>query len=930
MRSLPFTEILSARKFNGLHSKTWICVGQGFAREDIKEYLLSRGQGFTREVVTTLQGLCVQILSPEIPDLKTRSLNPLARQEVLRMLLAEPKINAKLPELKRLRRQNGFYKKLDRSIQGGRMSFAHAEEQAVYRERLNRRGNADSEGDERRGNSGDFGISRPVRDEIEALAFAYETWLSASSLFDPPLLLRRASEHLEQLYELPFRAPEEILYFTAVGAESLEDNFWSSLKRFTTITRIGPLEDVASDGASELAVEMKWEKWHTLDDAADALAEKLSLLQLQGEAVKDHAILLADIPQVRRTLKRALKSYGLVLADPRDPTRLRWEESVKWATQSLELVARNFERSKVVSFLRTDYSVKGDPQEVPGLIREINERGIRQGLEDYRGGKLALVHLKLSELAGQFSGRKSCLELAQAHLHYLSREISQQTAENAKNLHWLLSFFEQIWKQFNQDVALIGNGDLKAPLLFWLERLTARLDEASPPVERSKNHEGVQIFRLGQAPLQETRHLWFFGLSARWLGGDGSGDYWYSEREREILSGEFSIRSSIQVRKERIAQLKSWLNHSQEIMLLDAEYDWDGRERETLLPVLKELGLSGETVIPVSCGAHLNWNRSHQALRPLPPLQFQLPSLQSLGRKDIRATELDRYSRCEFQGLAGGRWKLWDAREPDSELWPDIRGNVLHAAIKVLIEARDSDGNFAITPAEALETAWSEKRPAGLLRGDRLERYTRARLLTTLQTFCEKERDYVKRAQTQVHSLEGPQLRLEFDHFNIIGIPDRIDLHPEGIFVLDYKTSSALPSGADMLDLGYRMQLPFYALAAQKQLGRPAVGVQFVELTRKGGRGHGIFFKHLNGKNPGQLTNTRSKLNVTEADASEVWAQCEKQLVSQAERYAAGYFSVKPKKATECRSCFFRDLCGERRLSGAEGDADAAGEGAGS
>jgi hypothetical protein len=500
---MPFTELLSTRSFNGLRSNTWICVGPGFAREDIKEYLLSRGQGFTRDVVTNLQALCLLVIGET--ELQTKTLNPLARQEVLRMLLNESKINARLPELKRLRRQNGFYKKLDRSIQAGRMSFAHPQEQEVYRERLDKRG-----------------VQRPIRQEVETLALAYEAWMMASGLYDPPLLLRKAIETLERTFELSFRAPQEILYFTSALPESLEDQFWESLKRHIQITRIGPVEENPEPTAP---APILWERWHTLDDAADALAEKLSRLQAQGQPVREHSILLADIPQVRRTLKRALKSYGLVLADPRDPTRLRWEEAVKWAMQPLELVARNFERSKVISFLKTDHTLRAS-HELPGLIREINERGIRQGLGDYQGGKLGLLHRKLSALHEIFSGRKTCVELGRAHVACLAQQMTQQTEESARNLHWLLAFFEQLWKQFHDDMALIGNGDLRAPLLFWLERLSARLDEASPPAERAKNHEGVQIFRLGQAPLAPTKCLWFFGLSARWINGEGSGDYW--------------------------------------------------------------------------------------------------------------------------------------------------------------------------------------------------------------------------------------------------------------------------------------------------------------------------------------------------------------------------------------------------------------------
>ena len=119
-----------------------------------------------------------------------------------------------------------------------------------------------------------------------------------------------------------------------------------------------------------------------------------------------------------------------------------------------------------------------------------------------------------------------------------------------------------------------------------------------------------------------------------------------------------------------------------------------------------------------------------------------------------------------------------------------------------------------------------------------------------------------------------------------------------------------------MVHDGYRLQLPFYALAASQHFGKPSVGVQFVELATKGGRGHGVFFKKYNGKEPGKLTNSRSKLNVLEMEPPEAWSLCESQLLHQAKRYFDGSFVVKPKKPKECSACPYRDLCGQRRIGG--------------
>jgi len=164
-------------------------------------------------------------------------------------------------------------------------------------------------------------------------------------------------------------------------------------------------------------------------------------------------------------------------------------------------------------------------------------------------------------------------------------------------------------------------------------------------------------------------------------------------------------------------------------------------------------------------------------------------------------------------------------------------------------------------------------------------------------------------------SLDDQKLALDYPEFRLIGTPDRIDVTEDGLFIIDYKTSSALPNGTDMLELGYRLQLPFYALAASQQLGKPVAGVQFVELTTKGGRGSGMFFKKHNGKETGKFTQVRSNSkSLLSIEPDEAWSRMEEQIVLQAKAMMEGQFSARPKKQEkECNSCQLSDLCGLRR-----------------
>jgi hypothetical protein len=173
--------------------------------------------------------------------------------------------------------------------------------------------------------------------------------------------------------------------------------------------------------------------------------------------------------------------------------------------------------------------------------------------------------------------------------------------------------------------------------------------------------------------------------------------------------------------------------------------------------------------------------------------------------------------------------------------------------------------------------------------------------------------------------MEGPPLRIDYSDFSIIGIPDRVDEHPEGLFVIDFKTSSSLPKGSEMVEQGYRLQLPFYALAVQKTFGKDAVGVQFVELNRAAGRSRGIFFSQYNGDEPGKITDfSKRNSSLLSMSPQDAWVRIEEHLTKHAQDYLNGIFEAKPKKPDECQTCRMNDLCGRRRRGDSQGESDGA------
>jgi hypothetical protein len=122
-----------------------------------------------------------------------------------------------------------------------------------------------------------------------------------------------------------------------------------------------------------------------------------------------------------------------------------------------------------------------------------------------------------------------------------------------------------------------------------------------------------------------------------------------------------------------------------------------------------------------------------------------------------------------------------------------------------------------------------------------------------------------------------------------------------------------------MLENGYRLQLPFYAIAAQKKFSKPTLGFQFIQFDKKGTRSAGIFFKSHNGKEPGKLTaTTGNSKSLLTLNRDEVWARFEEQIQQQGAQYTKGIFEADPRikpREKECKSCRVSDLCGFRRLS---------------
>ena len=209
--------------------------------------------------------------------------------------------------------------------------------------------------------------------------------------------------HLDEL-----DLPKEIWLLSIQNPESLEKLFWERLSE-----RVGVLHLRTPCPPSHpfFPERIDWLRAHTLDDMAQFLMDDLThLMQSEGSNWDDFAVLIPDVPSVRRSLNLALARRNIPLADPRDPTRLRWEESIKWALNPLEVVAKNFEPMPVISFLKTWIEGSSDSLEKKSVVQEIYNRAIQKTLQSYSGGVLEPLHQSLTLLFQKLGSRKTVEE----------------------------------------------------------------------------------------------------------------------------------------------------------------------------------------------------------------------------------------------------------------------------------------------------------------------------------------------------------------------------------------------------------------------------------------------------------------------------------------------------------------------------------------
>ena len=212
--------------------------------------------------------------------------------------------------------------------------------------------------------------------------------------------------------------------------------------------------------------------------------------------------------------------------------------------------------------------------------------------------------------------------------------------------------------------------------------------------------------------------------------------------------------------------------------------------------------------------------------------------------KRLSATTLETWVACLYRYFLSEELRIEAPERPEevASITPLERGLLVHAILKRFIrEARD--GGTVPEPGESwdeghrglLDTVADREFRDAERRGDTgkalLWEMARAEIRRDLHTFLDADSEIRKTHDVSpieaelsfgMPNSEFPPLEWNDLHFR--GIIDRIDVSPDGktALVLDYKTGGTwgyTNMDDDPVGRGTRLQLPVYALAAQKMLG---------------------------------------------------------------------------------------------------------------
>ena len=196
-------------------------------------------------------------------------------------------------------------------------------------------------------------------------------------------------------------------------------------------------------------------------------------------------------------------------------------------------------------------------------------------------------------------------------------------------------------------------------------------------------------------------------------------------------------------------------------------------------------------------------------------------------------SQLTSLGQCPFKWFANKVLKLGNSAEADTDLSPSLRGNLYHQVVELLVRAVQADPQLSLTDPDLLREKFIEAEreinfpslPAWeVRREDHLRK-----LLTVL-----RKPDFWPGGAEPV-ALEKT-FKGEWKGLKVTGRVDRIDRTPDGLVVIDYKTSSQPPKGLKDSNgkASIDLQLQLYREVATSEMfpGEAVIAAQYFSLTK--------------------------------------------------------------------------------------------------
>lgn len=277
-----------------------------------------------------------------------------------------------------------------------------------------------------------------------------------------------------------------------------------------------------------------------------------------------------------------------------------------------------------------------------------------------------------------------------------------------------------------------------------------------------------------------------------------------------------------------------------------------------------------------------------------------LPIQKTILTKGLSVSQLNRYANCPYQFFCGFVLDLIPDEEESLELDARDHGNIIHQVLQYFWTEHMHG------PLPAVEEGQTQIE--GLLRREYAKEgvLPAAKLVRTMRNFMRRDLNMVEkgfRPKFLEKRFQGLSIQTALGPVEIRGRIDRIDVHPEGAYVLyDYKTGTA-PSLVTML-AGGDIQMAAYLLAAQDLLpqGRN-VGAAYY-LTGKGTR-PGIFHQDFH-----ETLEIRKDKNVLDDESFGVQLQTFQQMLEGLiGKMLNGEFPIEPSSDQICKYCSFQGIC---------------------